>query len=46
LQDQNNIGSTQVFSNVITAALQCQGNTSITGGGNTALSKQGQCAKF
>jgi hypothetical protein len=46
LQDQNNIGATQVSTNVITSALQCSGNTSITGGGNTASSKQGQCAKF
>jgi hypothetical protein len=46
LQDQSNTGATQVFSNVISGTLQCQSNTSITGGGNTAASKQGQCAKF
>jgi len=42
----SNTGAAQVFSNVITGSLQCQSNTSITGGGNTAASKQGQCAKF
>jgi hypothetical protein len=46
LQDQSNTGPTQVISNVITGTLQCQSNTSITGSGNTATSKQGQCAKF
>jgi hypothetical protein len=46
LQDNNNTGSTQVFNNSITKGLQCGGNTTITGGGNTAGSKQGQCATF
>jgi hypothetical protein len=46
LQDQSNTGATQVFSNIITATLQCQSNTTITGGSNTAASKQGQCAEF
>ena len=46
LQDQSNTGPTQVISNVIGGNLQCQSNTSITGSGNTAASKQGQCAKF
>jgi hypothetical protein len=46
LQDQSNTGPTQVISNVITGTLQCSSNTSITGSGNTATSKQGQCARF
>jgi sugar lactone lactonase YvrE len=46
VQDQSNTGATQVFTNIIKNALQCQSNTSITGGGNTAATKQGQCAKF
>jgi hypothetical protein len=46
LQDQSNTGATQIFNNVITNALQCQSNSAITGGGNIAASKQGQCAKF
>ena len=46
MQVQSNTGATQIFSNVISNALQCQSNTSITGGGNTAPTKQGQCAKF
>jgi hypothetical protein len=46
LQDQSNAGATQVFTNAIKGALQCQSNTSITGSGNTAASKTGQCAKF
>jgi hypothetical protein len=29
-----------------TQNLQCQGNTSISGGGNTAGNKQGQCALY
>ncbi|MDP8980940.1 MAG: hypothetical protein M3O35_10145 [Acidobacteriota bacterium] len=50
LQDNNNTTSaspaTQVTNNVITNALQCSGNSSITGGGNTASVKQGQCSAF
>ena len=46
VQDQSNTGATQIFTNVIGNALQCQSNSSITGGGNTAPTKQGQCAKF
>jgi len=46
LQDQDNVGSTQVVNNTITHNLQCGGNTLITGGGNTASQKQGQCAAF
>jgi lysophospholipase L1-like esterase len=46
LQVQNDTGSTIVFSNNVAKNLQCSGNTTITGGGNTALQKQGQCAVF
>jgi hypothetical protein len=46
LQDQSNTGPTQVYNNTVGGNLQCQSNTSITGGGNTAKSKQGQCAAF
>jgi len=46
LLDQNNTGATQVFTNTITHNLQCSGNSSITGGGNTASRKLGQCASF
>jgi hypothetical protein len=46
VQVQSNTGAAQVFTNLITNALQCQSNSSITGGGNTAATKQGQCAKF
>ena len=46
LLDQNNPGATQVFTNTITHNLQCSGNSSITGGGNTAARKLGQCASF
>jgi hypothetical protein len=45
LQDQNNT-ATRVFTNIVGENLQCQQNSSITGGGNTAKSKQGQCAAF
>jgi hypothetical protein len=43
---ENNTGATQVFTNTIGGNLQCSGNTTITGGGNTAARKQGQCARF
>lgn len=46
LQDNSNKGATQVFNNTIHGTLQCQQNSTITGGGNTAKSKQGQCAAF
>jgi hypothetical protein len=47
LQVQNNTGpSTQVSDNAVTKNLQCQNNTAITGGGNTAAQKQGQCTGF
>lgn len=46
LQDNNNTASTQIFTNMVGNNLQCAGDTSITGGGNTAKSKQGQCSTF
>jgi hypothetical protein len=46
LNDQNNTGASQVFTNAINNNLQCSGNSSITGGGNTAHRKLGQCATF
>jgi hypothetical protein len=46
MQIQNDAGSTTVFNNKVGANLQCSGNTTITGSGNTALQKQGQCAGF
>lgn len=46
LQDNNNTAPTQVFTNTVSNNLQCAGDTSITGGGNTARSKQGQCSTF
>jgi hypothetical protein len=47
LHVQNNIASTQVFNNIVKKDLQCQNNSpAITGGGNTAAQKQGQCSGF
>jgi dienelactone hydrolase len=46
LQDQSNTAGTQVFGNQVGNDLQCGNNSSITGGGNTAKQKQGQCANF
>ena len=47
VQVQNNTASTQVFNNVVKQDLQCQNNSpAITGGGNTAAQKQGQCSAF
>jgi hypothetical protein len=46
LTDQGNTGPAQVSSNKVTGTLLCQSNTSITGSGNTASKKQGQCSTF
>ena len=48
LQIQNNSASAAVFSNTVKANLQCSGNNSalLSGGGNKAAQKQGQCAGF
>jgi hypothetical protein len=46
LDDHNNTGATQVFNNTVGNNLACQQNSTITGGGNTAKTKQGQCAAF
>ena len=46
LDDHNNAGPTQVFFDVVGKTLTCKQNASITGGGNTAKSTQGQCAAF
>ena len=41
-----NSGITQIFSNKIGGNLDCVGNSSITGGSNTAKGKLDQCAPF
>ena len=46
LDDHNNTAPTQVFDNTVKRNLQCVGNSSITGGGNAAGRKQGQCTGF
>jgi hypothetical protein len=50
LQVQNSTdaatNATQVLNNKVTGNLACSGNISITGQGNTAKSKQGQCKTF
>lgn len=47
LQVQGNTGSpTEVSGNVVGNSLQCQNNASISGGGNSAGKKQGQCASL
>jgi dienelactone hydrolase len=46
LQTQNNTAATQVFDNQVANNLQCQNNTNITGSGNSAKQKQGQCVAF
>jgi hypothetical protein len=43
---QSNTGATEVFTNAVGHNLTCQSNSSITGGGNTAGRKLGQCAAF
>jgi hypothetical protein len=46
LQVNNNTAPTTVFNNTVGNNLQCQNNSAITGGGNSAKQKQGQCAGF
>jgi hypothetical protein len=46
LDDHNNAGPTQVFDNTVRGRLLCYDNNSITGGGNTARRKEGQCKDF
>jgi len=46
LRDNNDTGAAQVFNNLVDNNLQCQQDSVITGGGNTAKSKQGQCAAY
>jgi hypothetical protein len=46
LQLDNNSASVQVFDNDASGNLHCEKNSSITGDGNTAESKQGECADF
>jgi hypothetical protein len=46
LADLDNLKPTQVFSNQVKGILSCVANSAITGGGNTATKKQGQCANF
>jgi hypothetical protein len=43
---QGNTAATKVFNNVMTKQLTCSGNTSITGGGNSAQKFSGQCSGF
>ena len=44
--DLANLKPTAVFSNHIKGTLSCLADASITGGGNTAISKLGQCSGF
>lgn len=46
LQDHNNTAPTQVFDNFVEHNLQCENNTAISGKGNSAKQKQGQCSAF
>lgn len=43
---QSNNGPTQVFNNIVVDDLQCENNSSISGGDDTAKKKKGQCASF
>ena len=44
LEVDNNSGPIQVFDDSVGGNLQCKNNLSITAGGNSAKSKQGECA--
>jgi hypothetical protein len=46
LVDTGNLQPTQVFSNRIKGLLSCSANFAISGGGNSATKKTGQCATF
>lgn len=46
LEDLQNLGATQVVNNTVGATLGCQQDAKISGSGNTARSKQGQCSTF
>ncbi len=46
LQIHNNSAPVQVFNNVVTGNLQCEQNSTITGGANTARQKQDECSAF
>jgi hypothetical protein len=46
LEDLQNLGATQVVNNTIGGTLACKQDANITGSGNTAGSKQGQCSTF
>ena len=46
MQINRNIATVQVSDDTVKGSVQCQGNYSITGGGDTAQSLQGQCAAF
>jgi hypothetical protein len=46
LQVNNNTAPTTVFNNNVGNNLQCQNNSAITGAGNSAKQKQGQCSAF
>jgi DUF4097 and DUF4098 domain-containing protein YvlB len=48
IQVQNNSSSNAIFANRVKGSLQCSGNniSMLTGGGNTAAQKQGECAGF
>jgi len=41
-----NSGAIALYDNSVTGTLSCSANKSITGGGNTAKSKLGQCKSF
>jgi len=46
LEVDSNTASVQVFDNTVRDNLTCSGNSSVTGSGNTAKHKQGQCSSF
>ena len=46
MEVERNSPATVVTSNQVTGNLQCSSNTGISGSGNTARQKQGQCAAF
>jgi uncharacterized repeat protein (TIGR03803 family) len=46
LEIENNSALVQGFNNVISDILQCDGNNSVSGGGNSARQKNSQCSTF
>ena len=46
LELEGNTSPIQIFNNSVAKGIKCENNTSLTGRGNTASRKEGQCSRF